>query len=183
MAGASGSHETPPPTPTASMPPLNLKQLTAAANEITRASCQPPATTPQIPGMLSGTGDLNALPTSAPSSYLSPSVVSKSTSSAVTSISRTKRKVSSLVTDSVASLPKRSRLLSATAQAQQVGGAAMQEIATVVKDFSRSMAPPDILGAAIDLLQQHHELTPIQRLDIGEYFLLKKKQESSHTFQ
>jgi len=106
VAGASGSHETSPLTPTASMPPLNLEQLTAAANEITRASHQPPATTPQIPGMLSGTGDPNALPTSAPSSYLSPSVVSKSTSSAVTSISRTKRKVSSSVTDSVASLLK-----------------------------------------------------------------------------
>ena len=51
----------------------------------------------------------------------------------------------------------------------------MQEIAAVVKDFSHSMAPPDILGTAIDLLQQHCELTPIQRLNIGEYLALKKK--------
>ena len=175
VAGASGSHETPPPTPTASTPPLNVEQLTAAANEITRASHQPPATTPQIPGTLSGTSDLNALPTSAPSSYLSPSIVSESTSSAVISISHTKKKVSSSVTDSVASLPKRSRPLSATAQAQQVGGAVMQEIAAVVKNFSCSMAPPDILGTAINLFQQHCELTPIQRLNIGEYLALKKK--------
>ena len=58
----------------------------------------------------------------------------------------------------------------------------MQEIAAVVKDISHAIAPPDALGAAIDILQQHHELTTIQRLDIGEYLALEKKQESSGTF-
>jgi len=58
----------------------------------------------------------------------------------------------------------------------------MQEIATVVKDFSHSMAPPDILGAAIDLLQQHRELTPIQRLDIGEYLALEKNKNQATLF-
>ena len=51
----------------------------------------------------------------------------------------------------------------------------MEEIAAVVKDISHSIAPPDALGAAIDILQQHHELTTIQRLDIGEYLALEKK--------
>jgi len=164
MAGASGSvsHDIPPPTLISSGASLNLEQLTVAADEITRASRQQPVVTPQIPGTWSGASDPNSMPTSAPSSYLSPSVASESTSSAVTSVSCAKRKVSPSVTDSVASIHKRSRPLSATAQAQQVGGAAMQELAAVVKDISHSIAPPDALGAAINILQQHHELTPIQ---------------------
>jgi len=89
--------------PLPACPPLTLSNLL-----LPQMRLPGPATTPQIPGMLSGTGDLNALPTSAPSSYLLPSIISESTSSAVTRISHTKRKVSSLVTDSVASLPKQS---------------------------------------------------------------------------
>jgi len=58
----------------------------------------------------------------------------------------------------------------------------MQEIAAVVKDFSHSMAPPDILGTAIDLLQQHRELTPIQRLDISEYLALEKNKNQATLF-
>jgi len=173
-------------------PPLTLSNLLLPQMRLPGL-----ATTPQIPGMLSGTGDLNALPTSAPSSYLLPSIISESTSSAVTRISSTKRKVSSLVTNSVASLPKQSCPLSATAQVQQVGGAAMQEIAAVIKDFSRSMAPPDILGAAIDLppatLQTYtHTTTQYRRISctqkktrIKPHFsisLVKKREKSGcHT--
>ena len=122
------------------------------------------------------------MPMSAPSSYLSPSVTSESTSSAVTSVSCAKRKVSPSVANSVASLCKWSRPLSATAQAQQVGGAAMQGLAAVVKDISHSMAPPDALGAAINILQQHHELTPIQQLNISEYLMLEQNKNQAILF-
>ena len=181
-ASASVSHDIPPPTLISSGASLNLEQLTVAADEITRASRQQPVVTPRIPGTWSGTSDPNSMPTSAPSSYLSPSVASESTSSAVTSVSRAKRKVSPSVTDSVASIRKWSRPLSATAQAQQVGGAAMQELAAVVKDISHSIAPPDALGAAINILQQHHELTPIQRLDISEYLVLEQNKNQAILF-
>lgn len=101
VADVDGLHSIPPLISTASSPSLNLEQLTVAAEEITRASClQPPQT------QAGGTGDPNSLPTSAPSSYLSPSVASESTSSAVTSISHVKRKVSPSVADSAASLKK-----------------------------------------------------------------------------
>ena len=58
----------------------------------------------------------------------------------------------------------------------------MQEIAAVVKDISHSIAPPDALSAAIDILQQHHELTTIQRLDIGEYLALEKNKNQAVLF-
>ena len=101
VADVDGLHSIPPPISTAGSPSLNLEQLTVAAEEITRASrLQPPQT------QAGGTGDPNSLPTSAPSSYLSPSVASESASSTVTSISCVKRKVSPSVADSAASLKK-----------------------------------------------------------------------------
>ena len=161
---------------------LNLEQLTAAANEITRASQQQQQTP-------SGTHDPNIMPSSAPSSFFSPSAVSTPTTtstSALTSISRAKRKVPPSAPESAAGVPKRSRPLSVVAQAQQAGGVAMQEIAIVVKDISHSIAPPppplDPICAAIDILKQCHELTPIQRLDIGDYLALEKNRNQAILF-
>ncbi|KAL4066555.1 hypothetical protein J3A83DRAFT_4374613 [Scleroderma citrinum] len=75
-ADLSGIHNIPLLIPTTGSPSLNLKQLTAVVDETTRASHQQPGITPQ--------GDLNVMPTSVPSSYLSLSIASKSTSSTVT---------------------------------------------------------------------------------------------------
>jgi len=58
----------------------------------------------------------------------------------------------------------------------------MQELVAVVKDISCSIAPPDALGAAIDILQKHHELTPIQRLDISEYLALEQNKNQAILF-
>ena len=61
----------------------------------------------------------------------------------------------------------------------------MQEIATVVKDISHSIAPLpplDPICTAIDILKQCHELTPIQRLDIGDYLALEKNRNQAIIF-
>ena len=66
--------------------------------------------------------------------------------------------------------------------AQQAGGEAMQEIAAVVKDLTRNMAPPppiDDLSAAMDVLNGHVELTPMQRLDIGDFLAVDKPENKN----
>ena len=82
---------------------------------------------------------------------------------------------------------KRSCPVSVTAMVQEVGGVVMQEIATVVKDLTCSMAPPplpiDDLSASIDILNQYVEFTPIQRLDISDFLALDKNKNHATIFQ
>ncbi|KIK73894.1 hypothetical protein PAXRUDRAFT_20400 [Paxillus rubicundulus Ve08.2h10] len=136
---------------------LDLQQLSTAANEIAGATATG-TQQPLSPAPPSSSGaDPNAMSTSAPSTFLSPSVVS-STSSAVISVSRVKRKVSAVtsIVDSEGSSCKRTHPLTAQAQAQQAGGEAMQEMAAVVKNLVHSVAPApsvnDPFGDAIDIL-------------------------------
>jgi hypothetical protein len=167
---------------------LNLQQLSTAANEIAGAAAAGTRQTLSPAPPSSSGADPNAMSTSAPSSFLSPSVVS-STSSAVTSVSRVKRKVSAVtsIADSEGSSRKRTRPLTAAAQAQQAGGEAMQEMAAVVKNLVRNVASApsvdDPFGDAIDILSQHGEVTPQQRVDIGEYLALEKNRNQVILFR
>ena len=67
--------------------------------------------------------------------------------------------------------------------AQQAGGEAMQEIAAVVKDLTSNMTTPpppiDDLSAAMDVLNGHVELTPMQRLDIGNFLAVDKPENKN----
>ncbi|KIK72543.1 hypothetical protein PAXRUDRAFT_21865 [Paxillus rubicundulus Ve08.2h10] len=167
---------------------LDLQQLSTAANEIAGAVATG-TWQPLSPAPPSSSGaNPNAMSTSTPSTFLSPSVAS-STSSVVTSVSRVKRKVSAVtsIADSEGSSRKRTRPLTAQAQAQQAGGEAMQEMAVVVKNLVCSVAPApsvnDPFGDAIDILSQHSEVTPQQRVNIGEYLALEKNRNQVILFR
>lgn len=59
----------------------------------------------------------------------------------------------------------------------------MQDIATSIKQMSEKIAPLDDLSIALDILNQHNELTDIQKLDIGEYLVLPSNKNQAILFQ
>ncbi|KAI9568611.1 hypothetical protein HD554DRAFT_2172383 [Boletus coccyginus] len=178
-AGARGSVH--PPATTGG--PLDLQQLFSATDEIgndtsinqLRNQASAPSST-----------DLNTLPPSIPSSFIGQPIGITPTPSALTSVSRIKRKSPASESSANGSC-KRSRPASMTAMAQQAGGVAMQEIAAAVKDFTCTMAPPlppiDDLSAAIDILNQHIKLTPMQRLNISDFLMLDKNKNHMTIFR
>ena len=65
---------------------------------------------------------------------------------------------------------KRSRPMSTTTLAQQASGVAMVDMVATMKDISKSFkAHPNDLEVAMDILNNHTELTTMQRLDISDY--------------
>jgi hypothetical protein len=118
------------------------------------------------------------IPPSAPSSYLAtPSVGSSGTHITSTSRASGKRKADAPSEVSESSR-KRSRAPTVAAQAQLDGSAAMQDIASAFKDFSRTMADSSKpsstvretdLSQAIDILNQHTELAFLDRIAISDY--------------
>lgn len=168
---------------------IQLRELFAAADENGND------TGAQQPGgqasVLSST-NLNTLPPSTPSSFLGwpASSAGAPAPSILTSVSHSKRKspASGINSEANASATrKRSCPASAMAMAQEVDGVAMQEIAAVVKDLTRSMAPPpppiNNLSTSIDILNQHVEFTPMQRLDISDFLVLDKNKNHATIFQ
>ncbi|KAH0825837.1 hypothetical protein J3R83DRAFT_7820 [Lanmaoa asiatica] len=59
----------------------------------------------------------------------------------------------------------------------------MQDIAVSIKKMSQNIAPSDDLGAMLDVLNQHHELTPIQKLNISKYLALPANKNQAILFQ
>jgi hypothetical protein len=116
------------------------------------------------------------IPPSAPSSYLAtPSIASSGTHITSTSHGKRKAEAPSEVSESSR---KRSRAPTVAAQAQLDGSAAMQDIASAFKDFSRTMAdankpssivPETDLSQAMDILNQHTELAYLDRIAISDY--------------
>ena len=73
---------------------------------------------------------------------------------------------------------KRFRAPTVATQAQMDGSAAMQDIATAFKDFSRTMAdankpsskvPETDLSQAVNILNWHTELSVLDRIAISDY--------------
>ncbi|KAG8221220.1 hypothetical protein J3R82DRAFT_1380 [Butyriboletus roseoflavus] len=152
--------------------PLNLHQLSTVADEISMANSQFPAASQMPPPPSSIPGDPNLVPPSAPSSFVSISAMS-STSSLLTSVSRPKRKLDSIsAVESETSSHKQSRPLSVTALAQQASGAAIADMAATMKDISKSITThANDLEMAMEILNEHDELTTIQKLDISDYLV------------
>lgn len=173
------------PSNTSQSSTVNVHQLSAATDGLSMDD------TPQLGNQQSNApssstnlkaDDPNVVSPSTPSSFLSPSQVSGS--SAVTSVSRAKRKMPSAESEAGSSAYKRTRPLSSAAQAQQAGGVAMQEIATAIRDMSHNLAAPpvDNFSAALDVLNKH-KLTAEQRLDIGEYLSDSRNKNDATLFR
>jgi hypothetical protein len=124
----------------------------------------------------------------APFSFLGPSATPSDAGSVLTSISRGKRKISSIAAtdaDSETGSRKRSRPLSAAVRAQQDGSDAMGKIATLFADFMQSyintneqtLAISDPLAHAIKLLEMHKTLTESNKLDVASFFSLPENEK------
>ncbi|KAI9570955.1 hypothetical protein HD554DRAFT_2169763 [Boletus coccyginus] len=178
-AGAHGSVH--PPATTGG--PLNLQQLFSATDEIGNDTS---ANQPRNQASAPSSTNPNTLPPSIPFSFIGQPIGTTPAPSALTSVSHTKRK-SPASESSANGSRKRSRPASVTAMAQQAGGVAMWEITAAVKDFTCTMAPPpppiDDLSAAIDILNQHVELTPMQRLDVSDFLMLDKNKNHAIIFR
>ena len=146
------------------------KHAGAAAATTTTTTSSPGAATspPNVTG--SSTIDPDAIPQSAPSSYLTSSSLSNVTGSS--SVSHGKCKVESVSSTS----HKRTRPQTATAQAQLDGSTAMQDIATAFKDISCSFdygtthPPATDLSSVVTLLGRHTELSMEDVVLLAEYF-------------
>ncbi|KAI9573301.1 hypothetical protein HD554DRAFT_2035680 [Boletus coccyginus] len=114
--------------------------------------------------------DSNLVPSSAPSSFLS-SFADFPTLSQFTSISHSKRKSDAMsAVASETSSHKWSCPMSTTALTQQASGVAMVDMVATMKDISRSFkAYSNDLEVAMDILNEHTELTTMQRLNISDY--------------
>ena len=119
----------------------------------------------------------NTIPPSIPSSYGTASSVASNETN-VTSISRRKRKADHTPSEVSESAHKHSCAPTAAAQAQMDGSAAMQDIATAFKDFSHMMAdankpsskvPKTDLSQVVNILNQHTELSVLDRIAISDY--------------
>ena len=175
------------PSTATTVNPLHIKQLFSVADE----NGNDTGTQPRSQASAPSSTDPNTIPPSTPSSFIGKPPTAVGTPapspSVFTSVSRTKRKLPASASDSVIESDvnvsrKRSRPASTAAMAQQAGGEAMQEIAAVVKDLTRNMAPPppiDDLSAAMDVLNGHVELTPMQRLDIGDFLAVDKPENKN----
>ena len=146
------------------------KHPSAAAAATTTTTSSPGAATSPPNVTPSTTIDPDAIPRSAPSSYLGSSSLSNATGSS--SVSHGKRKVESVSSTSC----KRTHPQTATAQAQLDGSAAMQDIAIAFKDISCSFdygtthPPATDLSSAVALLGRHTELSMEDIVLLVEYF-------------
>ena len=160
----------------------NKRPSAAAAATTTTMSSPGAATSP--PNMtLSSTIDPDAIPQSAPSSYLTSSSLSNVTGSS--SVSHGKCKV-----ESVSSIShKRTRPQTVTAQAQLDGSTAMQDIAIAFKDISCSFdygtthPPATDLSSAVTLLGSHTELSMEDVVLLAEYFSQPQNLSQATIFQ
>ncbi|KAG6376236.1 hypothetical protein JVT61DRAFT_2212 [Boletus reticuloceps] len=149
---------------------LNLRQLSSAINASSENQGSSSSPSKDV--------NPNIIPPSAPSSYYLPSSSVASGGTDVTSISRGKRKADPAPSEASESVRKRSRAPTVTTQAQLDGSVAMQDIATAFKDFSCTMAdinkpsskvPETDLSQAVNILNQHTELSVLDRITISDY--------------
>ena len=136
---------------------------------------------PNVTG--SSTIDPDAIPQSAPSSYLASSSLSNVTGSS--SVSHGKHKVESVSSTS----RKCTHPQTATEQAQLDGSAAIQDIATAFKDISHSFdygmthPPATDLSSAVTLLGRHTELSTEDVVLLVEYFSQPQNLSQATIFQ
>ncbi|KAF8547875.1 hypothetical protein OG21DRAFT_1489854 [Imleria badia] len=168
--------------------PLHIKQLFSIADKNSNDTGTQSRSQASVPSSTNP----NTIPPSTPSSFIGKPPTAVGTPapspSVFTSVSRTKRKLPASASDSIIESDvnvsrKRSCPESTAAMAQQAGGEAMQEIAAVVKNITRNMAPPpppiDDLSTAMDVLNGHVELTPMQRLDISDFLAVDKPENKN----
>ncbi|KAF8838393.1 hypothetical protein BDN67DRAFT_971589 [Paxillus ammoniavirescens] len=167
-------------------PPRQSPPLRRAIAPLFNLGSQYPTATPAPISQLSSARLARA---PGPSSFFAPSppsVVAPSSFTPLTTLKR-KRKAESSSTGSSNNSEissKYSSTPSAIVQAQQEGGAAMKQIAAAMQDLSRLMAPPsDDIGTAISLLNEHPELSAIDKLDIGDYLVKPENRDQVVTFR
>ncbi|KIO05035.1 hypothetical protein M404DRAFT_25648 [Pisolithus tinctorius Marx 270] len=148
------------PTPP---PPLSLLHMMHALNAHCREDTQ--------------SMDLNSIPPSAPSSFLSHASARSLSSSAVTSISRGKRKAESIAMSEGGS--KRSRPPSAKVCAEEDHSSFITTITSRLDNFTHMIAAPlplppttnPLVDTAMDYINSMLQLLTDDQIDIGNYFL------------
>ncbi|KIO05850.1 hypothetical protein M404DRAFT_25127 [Pisolithus tinctorius Marx 270] len=121
--------------------------------------------------------DPNSIPPSAPSSFLSHASARSSSSSAITSISRGKRKAESVAMSEGGS--KHSWPLSAKARTEEDRSSFIATITSRLDNFMHAITAPlppppttnPLVDAAMDYINSMPQLSTDDRIDIGDYFL------------